>query len=54
MSAARVEYYQDSKGEWRWRSVASNGETIADSAEGYVHRGDCEDGYAATLASGGE
>lgn len=30
--------YQDQADEWRWRLVAANGETIADSAEGYVSR----------------
>lgn len=28
--------------QWRWRLVAGNGEIIADSAEGYVSRFDCE------------
>ena len=28
--------------QWRWRLVASNGEIIADSAEGYVSKFDCE------------
>jgi uncharacterized protein YegP (UPF0339 family) len=32
-----VEMYQDVQGDWRWRLVAGNGETIADSGEGYVH-----------------
>lgn len=27
--------YEDSAGEWRWRLVASNGNIIADSGEGY-------------------
>jgi uncharacterized protein YegP (UPF0339 family) len=34
--------YRDSRGEYRWRFRASNGRIIADSAEGYVHRSDCE------------
>jgi uncharacterized protein YegP (UPF0339 family) len=29
--------------EWRWRAVARNGEVIANSTEGYVHRGDLDD-----------
>ena len=27
--------YEDNAGEWRWRLVASNGNIIADSGEGY-------------------
>jgi uncharacterized protein YegP (UPF0339 family) len=33
--AAKFELYQDSKGEYRWRLVASNGQTIAIGGEGY-------------------
>ncbi|GAB3385951.1 YegP family protein [Lysobacter fragariae] len=29
---------------WRWRLVASNGRTIADSAEGYFSKADCKHG----------
>jgi uncharacterized protein YegP (UPF0339 family) len=36
-------YYKDSKGEWRWRLVASNGRIIADSGEGYKNEQDCLD-----------
>jgi uncharacterized protein YegP (UPF0339 family) len=35
---ARVHIYRDAAGEWRWRLVAKNGRTIADSAEGYVEK----------------
>ena len=28
--------------QWRWRLVAGNGEIIADSAEGYLSKFDCE------------
>ena len=42
----RFELYRDAKGEWRWRLRARNGEVIADSAEGYVRREDCEHGIA--------
>lgn len=27
--------YEDASGAWRWRLVASNGRTVADSAEAY-------------------
>jgi uncharacterized protein YegP (UPF0339 family) len=33
--AAKFELYKDSKGEFRWRLIASNGQTIATSGEGY-------------------
>jgi uncharacterized protein YegP (UPF0339 family) len=35
------EYYEDSKGEWRWRLKASNGRIIADSGEGYTTEREC-------------
>jgi len=36
----RVELYEDTAHEWRWRAVAANGKTVADSAEGYVEKRD--------------
>ena len=33
--AAKFELYQDAKKEYRWRLVASNGQTIASGGEGY-------------------
>ena len=33
--AAKFELYKDAKGEFRWRLVASNGQSIATSGEGY-------------------
>jgi uncharacterized protein YegP (UPF0339 family) len=35
---AKFVVYRDAKMEWRWRLVARNGRTIADSAEGYKRR----------------
>lgn len=35
---ATFELYEDSAGEWRWRLVASNGNIIADSGEGYASK----------------
>jgi uncharacterized protein len=32
---AKFELYKDAKGEFRWRLVASNGQTIATGGEGY-------------------
>jgi hypothetical protein len=34
-SVPTFEVFQDRAGEWRWRLVASNGNIIADSGEGY-------------------
>jgi uncharacterized protein len=34
--------YLDRNGEWRWRFVAANGRTIADSGEGYNDLDDCD------------
>lgn len=36
--------YQDAQRFWRWRYVASNGRTIADSGEGYYNKSDAENG----------
>jgi uncharacterized protein YegP (UPF0339 family) len=33
--AVKFEPYKDAKGEFRWRLVASNGQTIATAGEGY-------------------
>ena len=33
--SAKFELYKDTKGEFRWRLIASNGQTIANSGEGY-------------------
>ncbi|MFC7047181.1 HVO_2922 family protein [Halobacteriaceae archaeon GCM10025711] len=38
------ELYQDRAAEWRWRLVASNGNIIADSAEGYASKQGAERG----------
>jgi uncharacterized protein YegP (UPF0339 family) len=39
-------YYQDKKGEWRWRLKASNGRIFADLGEGYKNLKDCLDDIA--------
>jgi uncharacterized protein YegP (UPF0339 family) len=43
---SHFELYQDSKGEWRWRLVAANGRTVADSGEGYAAKAGAEAGIA--------
>ncbi len=43
--AARMSKFvisKDNKGEWRWKFVAANGETIASSSEGYTRKATCE------------
>jgi len=40
----KYEIYKDTRGEWRWRLKASNGQIIATSGEGYHNRSDCEHG----------
>jgi uncharacterized protein len=37
----RYVIYRDTNGQYRWRYVASNGKTIADSGEGYYNKSDC-------------
>lgn len=34
------DFYQDKKGEWRWRRTASNGEIVGKASEGYNSRAD--------------
>ena len=38
----KFEVYQDNKGEHRWRVLATNGQTIGSSSEGYKSKADCE------------
>lgn len=33
--------YRDVSRHWRWRLVAANHKTLADSGEGYVNKADC-------------
>lgn len=43
---AKFEIFQDEKNQWRWHLKAANGKIIADSAEGYVRKSDCEHGIS--------
>jgi uncharacterized protein len=40
----KFEVYKDKGGQWRWRLLASNGKSIAESGEGYVEKQACLDG----------
>lgn len=39
-------FFQDNAKEWRWNLKDGNHEIVADSAEGYRHKADCEKGAA--------
>ncbi len=47
----RVEVYKDEAGEYRWRSIASNGKQVSESGEGYKNRSYAKR-QAATLNAG--
>jgi len=43
---ARVTYYPDASGEWRWRFQSpSNWRVLGDSGEGYKERADAVNGF---------
>jgi uncharacterized protein YegP (UPF0339 family) len=37
----KYKVYKDRSGGWRWRLVAANGRTVADSGQGYANKQDC-------------
>ena len=39
-SSGSWEFYEDKKGEWRWRLTASNGEIVGAATEGYKAKAD--------------
>ncbi len=39
---AEFEIYKDTRLEFRWRFIASNGKILAESAEGYINTANCE------------
>jgi len=41
---AKPQIIKDRAGEYRWRLRADNNEIIADSADGYVRKSDCQHG----------
>ncbi len=47
----KYQLYRDRNNEYRWRLRASNGRTIADSAESYTNREDCLHGIALVKSS---
>ena len=40
---AKIKIYRDSKGEFRWRLLATNGKIMADSGESYTDRQHCKE-----------
>ena len=44
--AVKFQLYQDATSEFRWRLVASNGQTIATSGEGYKSKDSAKAGIA--------
>lgn len=38
----KFEVYQDKRGEWRWRRLATNGKIVGAASEGYKSKADCE------------
>ncbi|AKU15770.1 YegP family protein [Luteipulveratus mongoliensis] len=49
--APKITVYRDVLGDWRWRYVAANGQTLAGSSEGYVRRIDCVRAMAAVCGT---
>lgn len=47
----KFEIYLDTKKEFRWRLKASNGQIVADSAEGYTTKLSCEHGISLVKTS---
>lgn len=43
--------YRDTTTQWRWRLVAANGRTIADSGEAYRNKADCLAGITLVKSS---
>ena len=49
MANPKLETYQDSRGEWRWRVIARNGNITADGSEGYAEARKAKAGARSTL-----
>lgn len=47
--SAHFNVYRDRSRQWRWRLEAANGRIVADSAEGYTRRRDCDRAIAGML-----
>lgn len=49
----RFVIYQDRRGEYRWRLIASNGVQVADSGEGYASRSNAHRAAESVRANAG-
>ncbi len=45
---ARLEFYREGNGDWRWRVTSTNGSIVGVSSEGYRNRAEAEQGSALT------
>ncbi len=45
----KFEVYKDKAGQYRWRLIAPNGKSIADSGEGYSSRQACLEGIESVM-----
>jgi len=52
-SSLTFELYQDAKEEHRWRCKSANGQTVAQSSQGYARKADAERGVEILKGSGG-
>jgi len=46
------ELYTDASNQWRWRLRTPNGNIVADSAESYHNKADCQRGIELVQSSG--
>ena len=46
--------YKDTAGYWRWTLYAANNRKIADSAEGYNNKSDCQAGIDLVKSTNGQ
>ena len=42
MADMKTQYYQDNRGAWRWRKIASDGQIVGASSEGYADKKDAQ------------
>lgn len=54
MDTPEFRIYKDAADEWRWSLVAKNGETIADSAEGYTTKAGAVGAAHRTVTTAGD
>lgn len=45
----KIEIYEDTAGEYRWRAVSRNGSIVADSSEGYFSKSNARRAWRAFI-----